>query len=40
MDFLKNLDFLFLVNMHHFVKHCEARKEEEPIWSEKCDKTA
>ena len=35
----KNLTFLFLVNLHHFVEHYEARKDEKPIWSEKWDIT-
>ena len=31
MDFFKKLKFLFLVNLHHFVEHHEAKKDEEPI---------
>ena len=30
MDFF-SMKFLFLVNLHHFVEHYEARKDEEPI---------
>ena len=37
MDFSKKLKFSFLVNLHHFVEHYEARKYEELIWSEKRD---
>ena len=33
MDFFKKLKFLFLVNLHHFIEHYGARKDEEPIWS-------
>ena len=35
MDFSKILKFLYLVNLHHFVEHYEARKDEELICSEK-----
>ena len=38
MDFSTQLKFL--VNLQHFVERYEARKDEEPIWSEKCDRTA
>ena len=31
MDFFKKLKFLYSVNLHHFVEHYEARKDEEPI---------
>ena len=31
MDFSKKLKFLFLVNLHYYVEHYEARKDEEPI---------
>ena len=33
--FSKKLKFLFLVNLHHFIEHYEARKDEEPICSAK-----
>ena len=33
------LFLFFLVNLHHFVEHYGARKDEEPIWSGKWDKT-
>ena len=31
MDFFYEMRFLFLVNLHHFVEHYGARKDEEPI---------
>ena len=31
MDFSKELKFLFSVNLHHFIEHSDARKDEEPI---------
>ena len=31
MEFSEKLKFLFLVNLHHFIEHYEARKNEEPI---------
>ena len=41
MDFFfKKMKFSFLVNLHHFVEHYEARIDEEPIWSGKWDITA
>ena len=40
MDFSKKLKCLILFNLHHFVKHYEARKDEEPIWSGKWDTRA
>ena len=40
LDFPKKLKFLFLVNLHHSLEHYEARKVEEPIWSEKWGITA
>ena len=36
-SFKKKLKFLFLVHLHHFVEHCEARKDEDPNRSEKLD---
>ena len=35
MDFSRKLNFLFLVNLHHFIENYEARKDEEPILSVK-----
>ena len=37
MDFSKKLKFLFSVNLHYFIEHHEARKDEESIWSGKWD---
>ena len=31
MEFSKKLILLFLVNLHHFAEHYEAREDEEPI---------
>ena len=36
----KTPKFLFLVKLHHFVEHYEARKGEGPIWSKNWDITA
>ena len=35
-----SLKFLFLVNLHHFIKDYEARKDEEPIWNGEWDRRA
>ena len=35
----KKMKCLFLVNLHHFMEHYEARKDEEPIWRGKWDKS-
>ena len=37
MSFSKKMKCLFLVNLHHFIEHYEARNNEEPIWSGKWD---
>ena len=29
--FFKKNKYLGLVNLHHFIEHCEARKDKEPI---------
>ena len=31
MDFSKKMKLSFLINLHHFIEHYEARKDEEPI---------
>ena len=34
------MNLLFLVNLHQFVERYESKKDEEPIWSGRWDKTA
>ena len=37
MDFSKKMKFLFLVNLKDLIERYDARKDEEPNWSEKSD---